>query len=594
MSTPVINPSLVPTVPAGSIFTRFNTDQTLQIRWLTSVDPAYYGALNRPHVDIVLRQLILAKAIDQLNASLGRQAIFPWIIQPRLDTGSSTVDIPLTLIRDINITVPGKWTSLRLAKMKRISGHNTESQDSAGDTIYTFDGIIRFIFTATIGSGTTETALLYADYVIDSDLTYQLVDMIVVTSAEESVVISPTEANTIGGKLMFMTMDTSLLINQNFLLAVAPPAGETDANSAGVYPIPSEYEVMDSVPDDPAGDFSNSIVSHGTGMLTDSAWNAMPDLDSDIQTWIDAANYPFDALANRTSTGSVVIPLGLFREFDIVAPAGDQPTGDVSGTYYPVWITRIERVTDTATQIRVFFATYNVTDDDPSLTPIEFATLDLVSTGEPGDIVAITPLTNLQNQSGADAALWGQHFGRGHVILSDVWTSTSTVIADFFAQFELLQDDPADIEFTQTSTRISSFGISRVPKYIPTIGQAQALRGSSARLVDSPTNPSDDNRYVTEADQGLGDRIDLEAQSGITPNSAIERFGYTGSLCHRVVKLIVNSTLTPTGTTVTVGTFYDTVVLPRLRILYGRDPIFGDQWHNGTRLFFFNGDTWQG
>ena len=129
-------------------------------------------------------------------------------------------------------------------------------------------------------------------------------------------------------------------------------------------------------------DYSVSVLSHGTGLLTDSTWNAIPQLDSDIQSWLTSFNYPFDATANRRSIDGITIPNGLFREFNITAPAGDQPTGDTTGTYYPVWISRIERVGSGSSQIRLYFATYNITDTEtggtPSTQTVEFATLDLL------------------------------------------------------------------------------------------------------------------------------------------------------------------------------------------------------------------------
>lgn len=583
---PTINPSLVPTISPGNLFTALTTDNTLSIRWLVVNDPVHAEVLNRPLADIALRQLILAKALDTLNASLGHQAIFPFIIQPKIAGVSSAgdVDVPLNWIWDIHLSLPKKWENLRLAKIKRISGTNTGSG--------TFTGKLRLIFTATQENSSVETAVLMADYVIDSTLTYQLVRALPITSLEESVAIDPGEIETVTGFLIFRTMDVTDITNENFLNVVMPPVDGTDTNNDGLFDDPAIYEIIDSVPNDPSGDFSTSAVSHGTGMLTDSAWNAIPPLDTDIQSWINSFNYPFDSTANRISTSGVVIPLGLFREFDIVAPAGDQPTGDTTGLFYPVWISRIERIGDTANQLRFFFATFNVTDIEtggsPSLTPIEFATLDLTRDMPTGEIVSILPLNNLQLQTGTEADLFNQHFGRGHVILSSIWGETSTEVDDFFDEFSLISDVPPDIEFSQSSTRVSSFGISRVPKYTPTIGQAQALIGSTARRF-APIHPSFDNRYVTEQDQGQGDKIDLESQPGILPHIAIERFGCNGSLCHRIVKLIIDSTKVPTGD----NTFYEQQVRPRLRILLGRPEIFGDIWFNGTRFMIFNGDTWQ-
>ena len=112
--------------------------------------------------------------------------------------------------------------------------------------------------------------------------------------------------------------------------------------------------------------------------------------------------------------------------------------------------------------------------------------------------------------------------------------------------------------------------------------------GSSARLT-SPVYPGSDNRFVTEQDQGLGNQIDLEAVDGIIPNNAIDRYGHSGSLAHKICKLNVSAdNLGDNPAT------YDEQILPRLRILFGRDPKFGDFWYNGTRLMFFNGDSWQG
>ena len=143
-------------------------------------------------------------------------------------------------------------------------------------------------------------------------------------------------------------------------------------------------------------------------------------------------------------------------------------------------------------------------------------------------------------------------------------------------------------EFSISATRLSSFGVNRVPKYVPTKGESDALKGSTSRLA-SPIYPDYDNMYVTEKDQGLGDQVDLEAVSGITPNTSIDRYGFTGALTHKVIKLVVSAdTLGDDPNT------YNNDILPRLRALLGRDPQFGDFWHNGTRLMFYNGDSWQG
>ena len=114
----------------------------------------------------------------------------------------------------------------------------------------------------------------------------------------------------------------------------------------------------------------------------------------------------------------------------------------------------------------------------------------------------IKPINNLVLGTLSNTA-YNQHFGRGHVVLSSLWSATSTEVDDFFTAFDSLTLSPADTEFAISSTRISSFGISRVPKYSPTKGQSRALEGSTTRF-NSPIYPSDTNRYICEQDQGVG------------------------------------------------------------------------------------------
>ncbi len=583
---PTITPSMVPTKAPGTLFSALTGDDTtLQIRWLRPIDPAFYETLNRPMSDIVVRQLVIAKAVDALQIRLGHQALFPYLTQPKVGSGTDEADVPLGWIWDFHASLPKKWEKLRLAKIKRLSGTNGETEG--------YSGWLRLIFTAAVENSTTEVALFQADYLIDSSLSYQTARLVVVESPEESVVISSGEQETIAGFIIFRTMDLDADETQTFLDLVAPPEDQTDSDSDGFYDSPGIYEIVDSPPGgaNVTDDFNLLSLAHGTGLLTDSAWNAIPQLDSDIQSWLTSFNYPFDATANRTSTVGIVIPSGLFREFDITAPAGDQPTGDNSGTFFPVWISRIERVGTGANQLRLYFATYNVTDEaaggTPSATALEFASLDLSRTFSEGEIVEITPIDDLLLQTGTGEE-FQQHFGRGHVVLSSLWNNTSSEVADFFDSFESIVDSPADTEFSAAATRISSFGISRVPKYVPTVGQSRALAGSTSRRT-TPIPPSFDNRFVTEKDQGTGNQIDLESKPGITPNSAIDRYGYSGSLAHQMVKLVVDSDQVGSD-----PNFYDDEVLPRLRLLFGRDPAFGDFWYNGTRLMFNNGDTWQG
>lgn len=575
---PSINPDLVPTLVAGTIFSEFTDAQgNYNVRWLTATDPVFYAAYNRVYADIVLRQLIIAKAVDGISVNLGHQTLYPFLIPPLVGASTEALGLPTGWIWDIHVSMPSKWTQLRLAKIKRISGTNGATSSITGK--------LRLIFTAVQDANTTERSIFYADYHIDSALSFQVSRITVATTVEEANAVDAADTDTINGFIQFRTLSLDDSTAQQFFEFVAPPIDTTDSNSDGYYDDPAEYEMIDSEAGGAGttGDFALTVTSHGTGILLATAWNAIPPADSDIQTWIQSFNYPFGAAANRISTDGITIPNGLFREFDICAPAGDEPDGDSSGLYYPVWISRIESLEVTNDTLRFYFATHNTLDSDPSTDGIEFATMDLVRTASPGDIVEIAPATDLKQEN---AAGYQQHFGRGHVVLSSVWDE-STTIGDFFDAFSVLVESPRDTGYAQANTRISSFGVSRVPKYTPTVGQSQALVGTLSDM-DVPTAPSSSNRYVVEGDCGVGDQLDLEAEDGIDPHAAISRYGYTGCLAPRTFKLIIDNTQ--------VGddelTFYSDEVLPRIVAILGRQPQFGDRWYSGVGFATYNGDAW--
>lgn len=579
---PAINPGLVPTIPAGRLFTRLTTDETLLIRWLTATDPVFSEVMNRPIADSALRTLIIAKAVDQLSSNLGHQALYPFLIQPRVGSGTDQAAIPTDWIWDISIAAPVKWKQLRLARIRRLSGEN--------GTTTGYTGILRLSFAAGIQGSSQETIILTCDYTIDSALTYQMQTLRPPTSSEDIGAINADESQTVAGYIIFKTMDTTQIAVTQFLDLVAPPIPPTISGTGGFYDSPAVYDIADSSAGGTTSsdDFSFVAVAHGTGMLTDSAWCPLPALNADIQTWLDSFNYPFDSTADRTSDIGIQIPRALFREFDLVAPAGDEPPGASSGLYFPVWMSRIELINSNT--IRIFFSTHNVTEAEtggtPSLVAIEFASLDLVRSMIPGEVVQITPLNNLHLKGGANADQWHQGFGRGHVVLSNIWSDAS-IIGDFYGSFSAILTTPQDTVFPQSSGRLSSYGLSRVPKYAPTIGQARALLGSTSRL-SQPIDPGAGNRYVCEQDVGLGNQIDLEAVPGIVPHAAIERYGYTG--CNLQRTFILKITASELGTD---PNFYQNVILPRMRVLLGRDPIFGDTYFTGVSWFRFNGDSWQ-
>ena len=569
----------MPSKAPGTIFSSFvGGDPSLNIRWLTAADPCFYEALNRPLADIAVRQLVVAKAVDKLQLSLGKDNLFPFLVDPVVVSGTQQDNLPVKWIWDLHASLPKKWRNLRLAKIKRLSGTNSLTSG--------YVGALRLIFTASVQGSNVEVSIFSADYKIDSPLTYQTQKLTIITSEEENNNINPGESETVTGHITFRTLDINDQDVTDFLDMLAPPVDTS--NSDGVYDNPSVYEIADSVAGGTAvtEDFNVTSISHGTGMLLDSAWNAIPSLDSDTQSWVLAFNYPFDTNANLTSVDNIKVPQGLFSEFNIVAPAGDNPSGNGSGLFFPVWINRIERIGSGSSTLRFYFSTYNVTDANPGTTPIEFAKMDLLRSYGAGEIVEITPFINLKLNNDQ---LFDQHFGRGHAVLSSLWDGSSTGVDDFFDAFATIITTPSDTEFSRSSTRLSAFGISRVPKFTPTKGQSQALQGSSSRLT-VPKHPSAGNRYVTEQDQGLGNQIDLEAIDGITPNASIDRYGFTGALVHPIIRLNVSAdNLGDNPAT------YEEEILPRLRVLLGgRDPQFGDFWYNGTRLMFNNGDSWQG
>lgn len=583
----MINPNIVPLVQPGALFNSLISD-TLRVRYFVAQDPVFYAVLNRPIADIEVRQLIIAKTLDQINMSLGYQAYFPFLMQPTFVDG---LDLPMAWIWDMNVSLPAKWKNVRLAKVMRISGTNSTGTDVTGGTepiTTSYTGKLRFVFTGNLETSIIETALFTADYQIDSALSYQRVEVNIATSYDDSNHIDAGESSTISGHIIFRTMDVDTQEVRDLFDYLAPPTGPTDAS--GIYITPASYIIEGVI----SGIYSTNAVPHGTGLLVNSAYNNIPDLGSSVSSWIGSFNYPFRSTADRTSStltshGAVIIPSVLFSEFNITAPAGDEPTGDSSGAYYPVWISKIYRGTMTVddpavSKITMVFSTYNVTDV-PSTTPIEFAYLTLNRDGLAGDIVPIVPINNLFGMPTGSGNIFGQHFGRGHAMLSNIWGGSSDDVNDFFTIFSFLVGDNF-VEYFKDSTILSSYSVSRVPKYSPTSGQAAAMYGTASDRTDLPSYPSATNKFVVENDQGIGDRIDLESQSGITANSDIERYGYTGSLAHRVVKLVVNASGADHD--------YEQDILPRLRCLLGRDPGFGDFWFDGTRLKFYEGKSWVG
>lgn len=573
---PEINPALVPTISPGNLFSRFTTDDTLNVRWLTATDPVLWEALNRPIADTVLRQLIMAKAIDAIELRLGHMTLFPFLITPLLDVGTTNIELPVAWIWDMHVSMPAKWEYVRLAKIKRISGTNTGG--SSGDQI---TGVLRLIFTAQAEGSAVEVALFSVDYRIDSNLSYQILRVTIATSSEESNPIDPSEAETVDGFIIFRTLDLTDSTVQSFFQYVAPPASTTDSNSDGIFDNPAVYEIVSTAPGG-TDDFLAASLNHGTGIVVASAWNSIPSLDSDFATWLRSVNYPFRIGASRLSIEGITVPQALFNEFSLVVPANDEPTGDATLAFSPVWLSAIDRLDSLASSLKFVFSTHSILDDGATPAIVEFAALTLDRSYESGRVVNIEPIDDLLKAEGTDQENYRQGFGLGHVVLGSVWGSTSDDITQFFDSFLALVTT-SRATFTKEAGILSSFALDRNSRYIASKGQWEALKGTTGRAT-IPVGPSDSNRYITEGDQGRGDAVDFRTLSGFTENVDIEPVGYSGSLAHKAVVLIVDTSGSAHD--------YDTDILPRLRCLLGRDPTYFDIWWDGTIFKMFNGDSW--
>lgn len=576
---PTISPSLIPTVNPGSLFNLLTTNNSLAVRWLTQIDPHYFDVYNRPMADIVVRQLIIAKSLDQVGLRLSHQGLFPFLINPTVDVGTSKISLPISWIWDCHPSLKDTYKSLRLARIIRLDGENNPT-GSSGGTGGTYTGTFRLVFTGESASSTSEVGLFYADYKIDSTLSFQIIKIVPCTTSEFNPAIPTTEYSTITGYLIFRTLDPDT--EGDFINSLPPTIG-----SSGI--IPAIYEISDSVTGGTSveGDYTYPSIVHGTGMLVASAYNLIPAIAVDYSSILNTIGYPWRIDVNLNSTESssssvVSIPVGLFSQFMMAAPVGDR-NSSVDEEDFPVYCTRIRRLDAEANKIQMIFSTYSTIPGDTSKQLIEFASLTLTRNSVPGTIVEITPFKNLRDNSSSDWQTFNQNFGSGHVMLSDSW-STDSSINEFFDTFLQLINDPADRLFEAI---LGEFALHRSPMQVPTVGESAALVGSTARR-ETPIHPSDANRYVTESDIGIGDKIDFTAE-GFAPNTDIDQYGYTGSLLCRSVVLRVNSANDANFN-------YDTDILPRLKKLLGRDPVQSDEWFDGTvwKKFDSLSGTWIG
>jgi hypothetical protein len=311
-----------------------------------------------------------------------------------------------------------------------------------------------------------------------------------------------------------------------------------------------------------------------------SAYNVIPPIGVNSNSVLTALNYPWRTGTNLASLDQITtIPTLLFSQFILTAPMGNR--FEVEKENFPVYLTKIRRLDENAEQLQLFFSTNDTIIGSTSEQLIEFCTLTLsrsdVGTNGPGTVIEITPFNNLRNNNTPDAELFSQNFGSGFVILSSNWTTDSSV-DDFFDSFLGIVDEPADRFFL---AQLNEFALHRTPPNIPTLGEDLALQGSTSRRA-VPLYPSDENRYVLENDQGLGDKVDFRDFPEIETNKDINPEAYKGSLLSKSIILLVN--------TANDACFnYDEDLLPRLEVLLGRQPIHGDEWFDGTVFKKYDG-----
>ena len=560
---PTINSSLIPLVTPGSVFPTLTENTSLAIRWIVATDPHFYEVYNRPMADITVRQLIIAKSLDQLGLRLSAQGNFPFLNPATVDVATTTVSLPVSWIWDMHVTVKDNWENLRLALIQRFAGSNNVTTGE-------FTGSMRLVFTANEVGSTSEVGLFYVDYEIDSQLSWQVKKIRPCTVSEYPNPIPSNQTSAISGFVVFRTLDTSE--HSDFFNALAPPLEVT----ASTDPTTIDYEISDTVAGgtDVTGDFSFANMSHGYGLLVPSAYNLIPPIGTDELSVLAAINYPWRNGTSLVSTDKKsTVPSLLFSQFTMTAPMGERSIGLEEN--FPVYLTRIRRLNDASTSLQFIFSTNNTIFGSTSDEFIDFAAMTLEkglfgSNAGPGTVIEITPFQNLRNNADVSSELFTQNFGSGFVILSSEW-ATNTAIEDFFDSFSSIVDEPAERYF---NAQLNEFALQRSPYNVPTIGEAAALAGSTSRRK-KPIHPSDKNRYVVEADQGLGEAVDFREVDGFESNSDIDPVAYRGSLLTQKFTLIVN-------TANTAKFSYEGDILPRIKHLLGRPPIHGDVWFDGT------------
>ena len=255
------NPNIIPYISPTRLFSRLVSDASLAIRWITGRDANWFETYNRLVSDVALRQLIIAKSVDRLGQCLSNRLIFPFIMQPILE---SSIIVPANVINDMHVTVPDNSSNLRLAYIIRLSGNNPAKWcGPTGSSIGEYSGVLRFVFTLNLDEYSEDFQVFYADYVIDSAYKQQRVKInksydTIYGSLSNPSSIESTFADRICGQITFNTLDVTDPEVRSFYDAVFPITG-----SVGIYPIANAMPI----------DFGYAATTFNSGILTDSAYN---------------------------------------------------------------------------------------------------------------------------------------------------------------------------------------------------------------------------------------------------------------------------------------------------------------------------------
>lgn len=269
MSSPNVTIT-VPDISPATLYDTLTSDPTFAVRWAGPRDPVYYHSINRPVADVALRQLMIAKALSRVNICLAKDALYPFVVQPKLSDDTS---VPVGWVWDTHGIIPYEYHNLRLAYIIRLSGTNPVDWCAPGttppesDSEYIYDGLIRCVFCANRDGYLQDFQMFYVDYDITGSTIYQRSRFntnygILYGTLSNPQLIDVHINQFIQGQITFKLLDQSDADVRIFFDTI--PVGT--------------YNLKDSSTDS----YNPRPLTFGSGLLTDSAYNLFRDVsDSD-------------------------------------------------------------------------------------------------------------------------------------------------------------------------------------------------------------------------------------------------------------------------------------------------------------------------